>query len=191
MPSPRIRSFQSGATLIEVLVTIVIIAFGLLGMAGLQLRMQSSEMESYQRTQALLLLQDMGNRIAANRLNAASYVTSSVYGESMANCPTFDATSTTKERDVSEWCEALKGASTQETSGGVTTKQGAMIGGRGCIQSVGGDYLVTIAWQGLTPIAAPSADITCGKDLYNNGSNCVNDLCRRVVTTVVRIGSLI
>lgn len=191
MAPSRMRLAQSGATLIEVLVTIVIIAFGLLGMAGLQLKMQASEMEAYQRTQALLLLQDMANRIAANRLNASTYVTASVYGEAMENCPTYDATSTTKERDVSEWCEALKGASTQETVGGVTTKQGAMIGGRGCIQSVGGDYLVTIAWQGLTPIAAPSADITCGLGNYNNGTTCVNDLCRRVVTTVVRIGTLI
>ena len=50
--------------MIEVLVTMVIIAFGLLGMAGLQMRMQTSEMESYQRSQALLLLNDMANRIA-------------------------------------------------------------------------------------------------------------------------------
>ncbi len=51
----------------------VIIAFGLLGMAGLQMRMQSSEMEAYQG-QALLLLNDMANRISSNRTNAAAYL---------------------------------------------------------------------------------------------------------------------
>jgi type IV pilus assembly protein PilV len=184
----RVRCRQSGATLIEVLVTIVIIAFGLLGMAGLQLKMQASETEAFQRSQALLLVADMANRIAANRLNAAGYVSTTEYGEGMT-CPT--DVSTIQNRDLKEWCDALQGAAATETSGGVTTKQGAMIGGRGCIQSIGGDYFVTVAWQGLTPIVAPAADITCGKDDYNSGTTCVNDICRRVVTTVVRVATLI
>ena len=40
-------------------------------------------------------------------------------------------------------------------------------------------------------VVAPSADIACGKDDYNSGTTCVNDLCRRVVTTVVRVATLI
>ncbi len=36
---------QRGATLLEALVTLVIIAFGLLGLVGLQSRLQVSEME--------------------------------------------------------------------------------------------------------------------------------------------------
>ncbi|MDP3678960.1 MAG: prepilin-type N-terminal cleavage/methylation domain-containing protein, partial [Methylotenera sp.] len=56
--------FQRGALLLEVLVTIVILAIGLLGLAGLQAKLQSSEMESYQRAQALILLNDMASRIA-------------------------------------------------------------------------------------------------------------------------------
>ena len=79
---------QRGATMIEVLVTVVIIAFGLLGMAGLQMRMQLSEMESYQRSQALLLLNDMASRIATNRTaaTAGNYVTGVTYGGA-ADCP--------------------------------------------------------------------------------------------------------
>ena len=38
-----------GATLLEVLITIVILAFGLLGLVGLEAKMQTSEVESYQR----------------------------------------------------------------------------------------------------------------------------------------------
>ena len=51
---------------------------GLLGVAGLQSRMQVAEVEAYQRTQAIVLLQDMVDRINANRVNAASYATGSV-----------------------------------------------------------------------------------------------------------------
>jgi type IV pilus assembly protein PilV len=70
-----------------------------------------------------------------------------------------------------------------------------MIGGRGCVEAIPtapGEYLVTVAWQGLTPISAPPAGVACGRDDYDGeaGSACTGDLCRRVVTTVVRIGDL-
>ena len=170
--------------MIEVLVTIVIITFGLLGLAGLQSRLQVSEMEAYQRSQALLLLNDMAQRITSNRATAASYVTASALGAGMT-CPT--AESNTLERDLKDWCESLQGAA--EANGGASV--GAMIGGRGCVEAMGtNEYLVTVAWQGLIPISAPA--VTCGQNAYNGaaGSPCSGDLCRRVVTTVVRIGNL-
>lgn len=181
---------QRGLTLIEVLVTILILSIGLLGMAGLQSRLQMSEMEAYQRAQALLLLNDMANRIATNRNNAASYVTgtSSPLGAGMT-CPTI--TSTTKEIDFSEWCNALQGAGETQVSG--TSRLGAMVGGRGCVESLGsGQYLVTVAWQGLTPISAPPASVACGAGSYNGptGAACSNDLCRRAITTIVRVATL-
>ena len=181
-----LASFQHGTSMIEVLVTIVIIAIGLLGLAGLQSRLQVSEMEAYQRSQALILLNDIASRIAANRNNAASYVTGATtpLGSDMT-CPT--TTTTTLQRDQNEWCNALQGAS--ETSG--TSKVGVMVGARGCVESLGsGEYLVTVAWQGLTPISAPPAGVACGKDQYDGGTVCVNDLCRRTVTTIVRIADL-
>lgn len=179
---------QRGVTLIEVLITVIILSIGLLGMAGLQSRLQQSEMEAYQRSQALLLLNDMANRISTNRNAANSYLTATTgVGVSLANCPT--TTATQQQRDTGEWCEALKGAG--ETSSG--SKVGAMIGGRGCVESLGsGEYMVTVAWQGLMPLTAPPASVACGKDSYDGpaGSVCTGDLCRRVVTTVVRVAAL-
>jgi type IV pilus assembly protein PilV len=179
---------QRGTSLIEVLVTLVILAFGLLGLAGLQSRLQVSEMEAYQRTQALILLEDMASRISINRSNAATYVTGTAtpLGVSTSTCPT--TTSTVQQVDAGQWCEALKGAA--ETSGG--SKVGAMLGGRGCVESLGsGEYLVTVAWQGLTPISAPPASVACGKDSYDGATgSCTSDLCRRTVTTIVRIATL-
>lgn len=174
------RRRQHGATLIEVLVTMVIIAFGLLGMAGLQVRMQVSELESYQRSQALLLLGDMANRIAANRNNAASYVTSTGTGATCASG------TSTAQIDLKEWCEALQG---KNVTGGGADK-GAMVGGRGCVtQLSSSEYMVTVAWQGMVPITAPPSSVTCGANQYN-GAQCDNDKCRRVVTTLVRIAGL-
>lgn len=177
---------QKGFSLIEVLVTLVILAVGLLGVAGLQARLQQSEMEAYQRSQALMLLDDMANRLAANRNVAASYVTgsSSPFGAGMS-CPT--AIASQLERDRKEWCEALQGAA--ETSGG--NRVGAMLGGRGCVESLGsGQYLLTVAWQGLGPLASPPSGVACGANSYNNTTNCAGDLCRRVVTSIVRVAAL-
>ena len=187
--SLRKQSAHRGFSMIEVLVTIVIIAFGLLGIAGLQVRLQMSEMESYQRSQALLLLNDMANRIAVNRNNAASYVTTAAnpLGEGMV-CPT--TTTTAAQRDLGEWCNALQGAG--ETTDSGATKVRVLVGGRGCVESVGSDYLVTVVWQGRTPINAPPTSVACGANSYNAASSspCVDDLCRRPVTTLVRIAAL-
>ena len=184
MVTSRSRRRAAGATLMEVLVTIVVISFGLLGLAGLQMRIQTADIEAYQRSQALLLVQDMASRLAANRLSAASYVTGATFGEGMT-CPTDNAT--TVQRDLRDWCLALQGAA--ELSGG--SRVGAMIGGRGCVELVDGDYMITVAWQGLIPISAPPTSVGCGAGSYNSGSTCVNDLCRRAVTTLVRLATLL
>jgi len=177
---------QRGATMIEVLVTLVILTLGLFGLTALQARLQVSEVESYQRAQALILLNDMANRLAANRVAAATYVTVSALGTG-ANCAAI-GTDTRRKQDATEWCEVLQGAA--ETSGGGNV--GAMIGARGCVESLGsGEYMITVAWQGMAPIAAPPASVGCGSGAYNMaGTTCVDDLCRRVVTTVVRIAGL-
>lgn len=64
---------HAGFSMIEVLVTLVILLTGLLGLAGLMAQSQRSEMESYQRVQAVILLQDIENRINANRKAAVCY----------------------------------------------------------------------------------------------------------------------
>ena len=177
---------QRGASLVEVLIAMVILAIGLLGLVGLQSRLQILQMESYQRAQALILLDDMASRIALNRNVAGTYVTGSPLGSGMT-CPV--ANTTRVERDVRDWCVALQGAA--ETRGG--SNVGVMVGGRGCVESLGvgtDEYMVTVAWQGLAPVSAPPDSVTCGAGSYDGGTACVGDLCRRAVTTLVRIATL-
>jgi len=64
---------NKGFSMVEVLVTIVILMIGLLGLAGLQARALTSQMESYQRAQALVLMKDMTDRINSNRIAASCY----------------------------------------------------------------------------------------------------------------------
>src|SRR3982750_4253955 len=69
----RRRKSELGFTLIEALIAVVVLAFGLLGMAKLQIGSNQYSMESYQRAQAVILMQDMANRLAANRYAAQCY----------------------------------------------------------------------------------------------------------------------
>lgn len=178
---------NQGTSLIEVLVTIVIVTIGLLGLAGLQQRMQLSEMESYQRVQALVLLNDMANRIEVNRGRAAEYLTTAgPLGAGMA-CSTRPASR--PEIDAAEWCQALQGAAELSATG---DKTGAMVAGRGCVEALPDhEYMITVAWQGLSPVSSPPTSVACGRGTYDDaGTDCLHDRCRRVVTTVIRIASL-
>lgn len=183
----NVQKPQWGMTMIEVLVSVILLSVGLLGLAALQARMQQAELESYQRVQALILVNDMAQRMAANRYDAANYVTgtSTPLGTGMT-CPT--TTTTTQQRDTGEWCNALQGST--ELSG--TANVGAVIGARGCVESLNADtYMVTVAWQGAGPLAAPPNSVACGANQYDSaGTPCVNDRCRRVVTSIVRLATL-
>lgn len=182
-----LASLERGTSLIEVLVTILIVSFGLLGLAGLQQRMQLSEMESYQRVQALVLLNDMASRITVNRGMAAEYITTGGPLGAGMSCPTSPVTR--PERDAAEWCHALQGAAELTSA---SNKAGAMVGGRGCVERLpDNEYMITVAWQGLSPVSAPPASVACGRGAYDeDGTACVQDRCRRVVTTIVRIADL-
>jgi type IV pilus assembly protein PilV len=59
---------QRGFTLIEVLVTVVLISVGLLGVAALQLTTLRANQESYARSQAGVLAADILDRMRANPL---------------------------------------------------------------------------------------------------------------------------
>ncbi len=191
MLTRNVRS-SSGFTLLEVLVSVLIFAFGLLGIASLQVTLQTSHVEGYQRSQAVLLMRDISERMNANLNNASDYATGTAtpvgYGDNLAEDCT-DNTLTEAERDMCEWSLKLKGAS--EVVNG--NRSGAMVGARGCIEELiaadpsagvctAGVYRVSLAWQGMRDSRVPNQALACGKDLYGEES------LRRVVTSTVTVG---
>lgn len=175
------RNDQSGLSMIEVLVTIVILMVGLLGLAGLMTQGMRSEMESYQRVQALILLQDMMGRINTNRVNAASYVANDIGILTDGQPAACTAVAIGQSRDRCEWSNALKGAAEKSGANSI----GAMIGGRGCVSAVNANtYLVSVAWQGLGKTFSQATNL-CGKDQYG-----IDDAQRRVVSLTLTIADL-
>jgi len=169
-------NFQRGAAMMEVLITMLVVAFGTLGFVSLQTKTAFSQIEGYQRTQALILINDISARINLNRANAATYVGNSIGTDDPGDCTT---PPTLAGKDLCEWSLLIQGAA--EFQG--TTKLGAMTGARGCITSpAANQYLISIAWQGVQATSAPSS--VCGKNAYSNEN------MRRAVTTVVQIATL-
>ena len=194
---------QTGFTMIEVLVSLLIIVLGLLGLAGLQARLQQAEFESYQRTQALVILYDMVDRINVHRVTAPCFrITTAADGTPYAgtgsgalpNCAASTTANNTAADDaLTEWDGALKGAA--ETKGGASI--GAIVGARGCVSYDAtaelldgggaimpgtGIYTVAVAWQGTADTIAPT--VNCGNTLYGTEAR------RRVVSTTFRLAQL-
>jgi type IV pilus assembly protein PilV len=65
MPN-HIKKFNAGFTLLEVLVAVLVLSFGLLGIAGLLLATVQNNTVASQRTTATFLAQDMADRIRSN-----------------------------------------------------------------------------------------------------------------------------
>ena len=167
---------QSGFTMIEVLVTIAILVIGLLGLAAMQTLATIAELEAYQRSQALVLVRDLADRMQANKANITAYVGNDV-GLVAADC----TGQTGAALDLCEWGNQLNGVSEKADSG--TRNVGAMIGARGCVVRLDPQtFLVTVAWQGLSSAGVPTE--VCGQGAYGN------DAQRRTVSSVVRLALL-
>ena len=177
----QLMKYAAGFSMIEVLVTIVILLVGLLGLAALHGRANAAEMESYQRSQALILLSDMVNRINANRKFTMDYVDGSAPYVGGTGNLTDCAGLTGVTLDLCQWGNMLEGAA--ESNAGANI--GAMIGARGCITYDAGTdaYTVSVAWQGLVQTAAPAGN-TCAQGQYGD------DTQRRVVSATLRIADL-
>lgn len=81
---PRLAEGQRGQTLIEVLVTVVVMSLGMLGMAGLQVQALQGNQQAHLDTVAANQVQDMAARIRANPAG----VTTNSYDALGASIPT-------------------------------------------------------------------------------------------------------
>jgi type IV pilus assembly protein PilV len=200
MPNMNMKQIAAargaGFTMIEVLVSLLIIVLGLLGLAGLQSRMQQAEFESYQRTQALVMLYDMVDRIQVHRVAASCFrVTTDAAagtpfigtgGSVPGSCGATGGPAALTA--LGELHQQLLGAG--ETKGGSSV--GSITGARGCVSYDAGSevagapgtgiYTVTVAWQGGIDTVAPA--VACADAEYTSLAS------RRAVSTTFRLAKL-
>ncbi|MBI3772294.1 MAG: type IV pilus modification protein PilV [Gammaproteobacteria bacterium] len=130
---------QRGLTILEILIALVILAVGLLGVAGLQASALRNNHSAYLKSQATTMVMDMADRIRANPRGATLYA-----GYDSANAKPEDpgclnkgcSSSQLSQYDLYEWHQQL-----------TNLKQPLLPGGRGIITLNGDTYSVVILWQ--------------------------------------------
>jgi len=166
--------------LIEVLVSLVVFSFGLLGYTAMQARGAVAEFEALQRSQALVLVDDMVSRLNANRANAGAYVSAGLIGGGgVEDC----AGKTGAALDLCEWANLIRGNTETRNAARI----GSMNAARGCITRVAGTsdrYTVSLAWQGMAATGASASP--CGQ----GDSNFPDDRLRRTAAVTVCIALL-
>jgi len=137
---------QSGLSLLEVLVAIVILSLGLLGMAGLQAASLRTSQGSFYRAQAAQYADDMAERMRANLGQARTY------GLALADAaPTGTSV---RDRDLADWLAKLR----------------TLPGGDGSVAIDLGNNLVTITvqWDDTRAGGPANANYTVVTRLWNN-----------------------
>ncbi len=171
-----------GFSLIEVLITIVILSIGLLGVLNMQARATNVEFESYQRGQALTLAREMATRVSGSRGSYAGFANAgvsstdgSVYVGASVGAASFESAGacvagtdalTVAKYEACQWGRALQGSAARDEDGG---NAGAMIGATGCLLRVNpatasalADFFVVVVWQGTAP-RADAAGMVAGE----------------------------
>lgn len=137
------RRSQRGFTLVEILVTLVVISVGLLGVAALQLTTLRGNQDAYVRSQASTLASDILDRMRANPLVARSGAYDIELNETTGTSP--DATAT---MDLTAWQTAID----QLLPGGIDAA-----GGR--IERVDRVVTVVIQWTERSDGTAAEDDV--------------------------------
>ena len=140
---------NTGFTLIEVLIAMVILAFGLLGLAGLQASGLKQNQDAHFRSQATTLAYDFADRVRTNSSQRGTYVANSAgNGTQTASCLTTAGCTATQmaDHDISVWKSQITstipsgtGAMTQIAGAGTVCPPAS-----GCNDDV---FTITISWD--------------------------------------------
>lgn len=179
-------SREAGFTMVEVMITLLIMSVALLSSTALQLLSKRSNYDAAQRTSAAHLAEDLLERMRNNPNGLLDYITAGQLGNgSQGNLPATDcedpaATCTVDQLaafDLWHWEQLLDGRF--ELTAGEST--GGLVSPTACIRGPGfggnGVYTVAIAWRGMTELSNPDSD-ACGEGNADYGAGNVN---RRVM----------
>lgn len=182
----KFNQTQSGFSLLELLVSLVIFSIGLLGVAGLQVVSKQANYESQQRTMASQVAYALLEDMRTNGPGISIYTAAGDLGDGtltalpVSNCrdPNTPCSAAQKAvHDLWYWERIVDGV--QET--GVEGSAGGVVSPTICIDGpaggIAGMYAVSIAWRGAAEMSNPDRS-QCGAGSGKYGSD---DAFRRVL----------
>jgi type IV pilus assembly protein PilV len=181
------KQSQRGFSIIEVMVSALVVSVSVLGMTGMQITAKRAGLEAIQRTSATSLAMDLIERMRANPKAISSYVTTSIGGGSISVEPvpdcSYDSTNTCTGaqlavHDLWEWEQAIDGATETRLVEGDAVAVGGLFDPTACVSVNGGAVTISMAWEGYQVQSNPTFD-TCGAGLGKYGTE---DAKRQVVS---------
>ena len=103
--------FQRGISLIESLVAMVVVALGILGILGVQMRTLTDTSTTVRRAQAIRLIEDLGERMKTNPNalgNLSAYVSAFSAEPTVGNCAAGCDSAQLAAYDLAVWKKAIK-----------------------------------------------------------------------------------
>lgn len=157
---------QRGVGMIEVLVAVLLLAIGVIGFAGLQVRAVGATSEAFQRSQAMVLARDLTDRMRANPAARGAYKNSSNWALSTAPKNCLSNTCSATELAQYDIVEIKTLSSTIGAGGKVSLEACQGNTGIGCLY---------IAWGETLARNTSTADATsCTyQGVYQAGSSCI------------------
>lgn len=143
----QLKNTQKGFTLVEILVSVLILAIGLLGLASLQLFSLQQNVSANNRSVATMKAFEIADKMMANSNSLNSYVVSAGAPASASACSSDCSPASMAAYDLAEWKCSL-GRWNEEgacTDLGIT---GPLPLGDGTITSDGNNFFtITITWD--------------------------------------------
>lgn len=183
---------QAGATLLEVLVSIVVLALGLLGILGVQMRTLAETQTGVRRAQAIRLIEDLSERIQANPSAISEAVRNAyviAWGPSTAPTPCAApgcAPEALANEQVLTWKQSVtqnlpSGDAatflvTDEASAGINSRQlGVMLSWRENESSNTADYMNIFTTSTTSGAVSCPAEKTCHLQFISLSGRCAPD----------------
>lgn len=142
--------WQAGTTLIEVLISLLVLSGGMLGMAGVQSVSLRANQAAYYRTMATNFTQDIIERMRANTAGVDAGDYNNAAGAATANCFTAVGCTRTQmaRQDILEWRAAIAAAMPNAVA--VVCRDSSMPDGTAiafACDGVGTIYAIKIFWD--------------------------------------------
>lgn len=162
------RSSQRGFSMLEVLIAVLIMAFGLLGLAGMQLANIRNNQSSSVRSIATQQAYDMGDRMRANRAGFEGGFYNQQQGSSKPGCFTSSACTSQEmaQSDVFMWNE-LNAAVLPAGRGYIcvdSTPNDGTPAAPACDNTPNAPYVIKVWWDERQPDGALTRFVTTYRD---------------------------